>query len=314
MYSTGSAADLTALITAFVSFATANAGYTLHASRSETISGLLYDVRALEKGGIYTWIRWRADNLYMLMSTGTGASWGTITGKYKVSTNDVETQIWPIQGPYTSYHLFTDGIRVFCAAERSNGSYQHFGIGSVNKFSAWTGGEFCVGQYFNTSQNLSFNTNVHGYMFGTGPTQTVGGSAISPTYQRSSSVIVQYGSRLGVACQWTPQSQLTMPSFFYTTGVSKAMLDGPILNSPNSFNGRTVLFPVICSLYDNDGGSNLLMPLGDIPNLRIVNIANLNPKDTVNTDWMVFPLNIKNQPSVPDQYIDTGDYGWAYKK
>jgi hypothetical protein len=52
--------------------------------------------------------------------------------------------------------------------------------------------------------------------------------------------------------------------------------------------------------------------MGYVPNLRLINIALLNPKDVVNTDWMVFPLQSKT--GLSGSYAKTLNYGWAVRK
>jgi len=84
-----------------------------------------------------------------------------------------------------------------------------------------------------------------------------------------------------------------------------------ITYSPNAFNGRSVLTP-INMVQASSGDTGPYYQLGRVGNARGVNILNLNPKETVNTDWMVFPLSQKNGPGTV--YINSGNYGLAYRK
>lgn len=87
-------------------------------------------------------------------------------------------------------------------------------------------------------------------------------------------------------------------------------------DSPNSSNNRAALIPVEFALasvpYQSNAAAFQYMQIGQIPTAASIDITNLNPKDTVNTDWMVFPLSQKNGDAT--RFVNTLNYGMAYKK
>jgi len=87
-----------------------------------------------------------------------------------------------------------------------------------------------------------------------------------------------------------------------------------LTDSPNAFNTRTALLPV--QMYVGSQPQDLTpehwLELGNIPTAASVNIVNLNPRETINTDWMVFPLCQKNGDGT--SYVNTGVVGMAYRK
>jgi hypothetical protein len=59
-------------------------------------------------------------------------------------------------GPYTSYHFFTDNTTkyIHVVLEYSPGLYRHFSFGTINKIGSWTGGQYAVGHIMSTSPGL----------------------------------------------------------------------------------------------------------------------------------------------------------------
>jgi hypothetical protein len=82
---------------------------------------------------------------------------------------------------------------------------------------------------------------------------------------------------------------------------------------PNTFNDRSMLIPTYLWVYDNrSGGSLRNIPVGTIPNARILNITNISPEAIVETDWVVFPQFQKTGDAFAAP--ESGLHGVAYKK
>jgi hypothetical protein len=86
--------------------------------------------------------------------------------------------------------------------------------------------------------------------------------------------------------------------------------------SPSEFNSITPLLPILASA---DRPSSLVSPLGYAPDLRYINMANLEPGQLLTiggVEWLCFPLIQKTDTynnsgsTVPS----SGTYGLAYRR
>lgn len=288
---------------ALMAFAVANAGMTETVRRTETISSQSWTVVCLSKSGRHWWFRWRTSSVFgMPSSSNAGAAWATLTDR---PSQDAE--VAPIIEPYTSYHFFTEGTCVHAAVEMSNGAYVHMSFGDITKFGSWTGGHYFANTrtlYNDPSHYNIPDSNNHHFMF-----MGFDKGVVSNT-QRSI-MYVPYNSKNYAYIQ---DSVVSGFNTVIAAGFSGGIYNRFIANSPNAFNDRTVGVPIMMYLLENaSGGSNLHMPLGYVPNIRFINIRDLAPKDLVNTDWMVFPLQSKNT-GLQNSYANSGNYGWAIRK
>jgi hypothetical protein len=317
-YATGNAATVDALMNALISFSIANAGMTEVVRRTETISTLSWTVVCLQKGTSFWWMRFRDSACYGFPATSSaGATWATITGRPAS-----ESWLAPLIQPFTSYHFFSEGTTVHMAAEMSSGAYAHLNFGDITKYGSWTGG-----QYFavtRTSFNISADASSvalfdHCWPFtgyqtdnnrvGTNATSGLGWSFIHLPYNgRDFATLGQTGySSSGVAATYNRTF-----CFGYSQHLAEA--SSPIFHSPNAYNNRSLGLRLEIFLKDAiGGGSGLLQPIGYVPNLRFINIANLNPKDVINTDWMVFPCQFKNG-ALLNSYSNSQNFGWAVRQ
>lgn len=307
-YDTGSATTVDALMDAVVAFAVAQAAMTQTVSRVEDFDAGAgvdnYDVVCLSKGGSHWWLRWKSNTVFGMPATSSaGATWTTITGR---PLNDC--QWFPIFEPFTSYHLFSDGTCVHVFVEMSNGSYSAMSFGDMTKWGTWTGGA-----YFDTSFTSTASTQLNQPAAGTHSWLFDGRSGSSaPGYGL---VRVQFNdkefARVGVS---NGGAAVVTYNRVFATGFAQGVYDEFIANSPNAINNRSAGVPVMLFLNDDiAGGTNLLTPLGFVPGIRLINIKNLNPKDLVNTDWMVFPMQSKNAGLV-NVYANSLNYGWAVRR
>lgn len=306
MYATGSATTCTILMDAFLAFAVANAGMTEAVRRTETISSQSHTVVCLSKGGRYWWFRYRSNTISMKPATSSGGTtWSNIP-----SGPATESRIEPVFEPFTSYHFFTEGTVCHLAVEMSNGSYFLASFGDVTKFGTWTGGHYtAVTNTAYTSSSFYNNTTYsgHSWLF-------TGGSAsgLSTSNQDYSMMYVPYDGKDYALVSGT--SNVTGYGALTTTGFTPGVYDRFVSHSPSAYNNRSPGLPVFFFLRDNmSGGSNLRMPLGYVPGIRLINIRNLNPKDVINTDWMVFPMQSKNV-GLLNFYTNSGEYGWAIQQ
>jgi hypothetical protein len=310
-YSTGSATTVVNMMSAFRSFAVANAGMTLSINRTEQVPSAsvdpldAYTVICLSKTGQHWWFRYRSNKVFGFpCSSNAGADWANITNR---PLNDSE--LTPIFEPFTSYHLHSEGSMVHAALEMSNGSWTHMNIFSLTKYGSFTGGHGLG--VTNCLTDSSFGPDIsgtyHNYMFGTPAMNDGGGLFMSRMYLPYNGK--QYAN-IGVPISHSSTDYNGALFAHHVNGVGDRILR----DCPNAFNGRTFGVRMEAFLLDNaPGGSGLWLPLGYIPNIRAINIKDLNPKDVINTDWLAFPCQAKNA-FLLNTYANSVNRGWAVRK
>lgn len=301
-------------MTAVVSFAVSNAGMTVAVSRTETILAASWEVRCLSKGSSYFWLRWKSDDVYGMPATAsTGATWAAVTGR---PTDD--SRWYPVSAPFNSYHLFTDGTMVHCAAEQSVGAWQHFTFGDITKYGSWTGGHFVGMTYtwwnnstiFLTNPAPAANYSACGFTMTDAPFGFVSSNG-TYSYLYAPKSGRDYASAQGAA---TPATYNKMFVWGYGGGGTNIGDYEQLATAQlNNFNGRTPGLRMEAFMYD-DGASLHWMPIGYFSNIRMVNIRDLSPADTINTDWMVFPLCKKSAGGTFNVATTSANYGWAIRK
>lgn len=308
-YTTGSAATTAALIDTILSFAVAQLGAT-EVHRGVDADDNSYTIICLAKGSSYWWFRVKANTVYhMPCKSGTftgGSGWSDITDAPLYAT------LWsPITEPYTSYHLFSEGNVVHAVAEMSNGAYTMLSFGDIVKYDSWTGGAFSESFYGYTQHTSHYNSPTsafHGHQF-PGRASTVFAST------GAGRMYLPYNGKDYATFGYSLAGDANFNAI-HATGWALDVYNGIISNSPNAFNNRTAGIPVNVFLYDDEPdpvGSDLYVPLGVIPGVRLINIQNLNPKDVINNDWMVFPIQSKNL-GLLNSFVNTGNYGWALQQ
>jgi hypothetical protein len=304
-YATGSATTVDNLMSALFTFAVANAGMTLGSLSAEQVPAFttdpahLFNRRSLTKGGRSWDFLWNLVDFRCRPGLADSSAWESVAVKPAADS------VWfPLLPPFTSYHLFTEGSVVHLAVEMSNGGWTHMNFGDVTKYASFTGGHYLSITSTDPGISVGNTDNYKFCLFGSFQDNGIGGAFGT----QSSSMYIPYNGRDF--------------SFFVDTlspGVLAAahtpdVIDTLIANQPNVFNGRVFGPRLELFLYnDASGGSRLLMPLGYVPNLRAINIRDLNAKDLVNTDWMIFPCQGHNS-FVVGSYANTFDRGWAVRK
>lgn len=317
-YQTGAPASTTDLITTFINWLVSDGGFTLantwtfnasSGSADNGTSGVAYTARALSRGGAYVTLCWKTTDpnlLYLNTCTNnptsgrlnqqTNSSSGTSNGSMLVELGTA-----PLR-----YHMFSDGNHSHCAVEWLGGVYQHINVGSLTKYGAWTGGLYVTGTYWNRTQvsginYVSWEGNYHARPFDAMTSSSIGiYGHVRADYL--SQTIAHFGN----------DSLAGNAAFGLPLWGNKYMLN----RSPNAFNGRALLVPIEITLgLEDSTNPTYHIPLGRVDNCAYINITNLNPGDTILTDWMIFPLSAKNSGGTTTAgYINSLNYGIAYRK
>lgn len=299
-YATGSAATIPNVMDAMSTFAQANAGMTESKRRTENIinhagASESMTVICLTKGTSNWWFAYGATDCQgFLADTNNGTVYHNTAG-----VQSSVTRIFPIAAPFTSYHLFTEGSVVHVAFEMSSGAWTHLNFGDITKYGAWTGGSYLGVD----NQDLSgaglttfFGNGVGNAIFGGVNNFNPFGAGDSA---QASKIRITKGSRSYGVFDGAPNLATndggTTPCC--ALAVTAGVIDALTRDSPNIFNNRAMGPRLEVFVSDTSvifaGGTNQWLPIGFIPNIRFINVALLNPKDLINTDWMAFPIQSK---------------------
>lgn len=309
-YQTGTPPSTTNFISTLINYLVSDGGFALGNTWTFTSntasnpdspgSNANFTARALSRDGQYVLLAWLTTNpgfLYLNTSSNNPTS-GQLNAQSDCSNTSmyVELGTAPIR-----YHFFTDGMATHCALEWLGGVFQHINIGYISKYGSWTGGVYVSGTYWARTGSTDYpawGSGSHARPFD-GITNSGRNGIIRVSYL--SQQVAQFGYQSG-----TGNIAFGMPL------LTRYMLD----RSPNAYNGRAVLAPIEIFLGLTDSNTpSAMIPLGRVDNCAYINIANLNPLDTILTDWMIFPLSAKNSGgTVSSGYINSGNYGIAYRK
>lgn len=276
---------------------TVNGGYYFMAGG---IEGVSVDYRTYIKGGVingHTPTPLEADPIFIY------AFDDQVGYQYTATAND-------FAGPYVKYHMFggqegTEGNYFYCVVEKTAGLFAHFGMGDLDRIGD-TIGRFVV--CLNWSYSAFYWRNVdsayHQRLFD-------GHSSLN-SGERGHLAFHQLTPDIG-----DPGYDPAVPEN-YIFGYDNSHVFGGVggsLNlyfgedSPNAFNGRTMLMPNYIHV-DDRGSPSWQRIVGIAPAFRFLKMDNLQPEDIIDTDWMVFPLKTKNAATGPTSYNYAIAYRW----
>ena len=350
-YSTGSAADLTALLDAIRVFAIAQ-GWTV--DRWTSASRLLFMRRGQTfvtmEGSSRTYNNWDSGSSVstteqtLRMAIGTGITAGLTTyhghpGSIVTTATDADRiEVNDLTGSFPSYHLFADNsvsghihVVVQCSTER----WQHFSFGEVDKGTFTHAG---VGYLVGTNRIYNRESSA------TDPTSTlVKYNDISKIVYpflgnwASDSFPTTYNHRQIHAPDALPNNvnwpvvsvqntELWDGSFLWkptdwprlsNLGEAKP-LNAIIKNPINQWNGTVMLWAIPCIV--RSAAVSQMIYVGDFPNVRALNMEGMSPGQEISLGpdtWKVFPIGRQTawgtKVELGFQY-STGQYALAYKK
>lgn len=323
MYSTGVPSTTQNLIDSYISFLVSYAGLTLGNTwtfQSTTVyapdfSGttLNWTARALGRDGQYILLAWptTAPDRIALNSATVNPTSGRINAATGSAANSVIIELGtaPVR-----YHFFGDGNSGHAVVEWIGGCFQHINVGYVEKYDSFTGGIYVTGTMNNRQFSSSGNYGAIFSAYNSAPFDSKDASLLNfnyPGHVRADfngfnfHSFGSYGNVGGRAI-----------SLYFKGYDASEVYSWLLTRSPNSFNGRAILIPTELLLASTDDYAPASwVPLGRVSNCAMINIANLDPGQTILTDWMVFPWSAKNSGgTVAAGYIDSKNYGMAYKK
>lgn len=302
-YQTGTASSIEDLMQALHDFAVAQ-GWT------SNIMSTTNDWMAINNGSVFVQFRWDNTSAFAIFHsrgfTGTGTAPGNQTGDdgcgnvdasapYNAAVSSGRRVNGIGNGPFTSYHFFTDGTKkyIHCVLEYSPGLYRHWSFGTIDKIGTWTGGEYCVCTLYESNTVTS-----NSYLFG-----SLGGTTAADA-NRAGSLHIEGMANQSGGMQWMLFSQQGSGVGNDRGGQARIVAPGatlnfnPWLNSigflrASLLNGFLPLIPMPIWWRNTTPTPNQYMLLGFAPDMHLIQMANFNPKDefTIGSDtFKVFPL------------------------
>lgn len=295
-YETGISTSPSDLISKLVTFAVAN-GWTNTAKTTGN---------CLSKGSIFVGLGATSSNTQVSLRGGTssaGTDWNALTNNpgYSVVVNCGA-------GPFVAYHLFAgeEGGSEYLHAvvEFASGRYRHFTLGALVKHGAYTGGTYVDGVNWNASTNFINQPDAQQH--------TV--ICCANTDNGSGHVYADFDAKTN---NWV---RVRGAGDFTTTfGPGSVRSNGINQMFPNlgyaRFNLRNLTAPLT---YFANRASSLRSPLGRIPNMRQVGMANLESGAILaigGDEWKCFPIAQRTETwgSGSSSIESSGPYGYAYK-
>lgn len=310
MYATGTPTSLSDFLNSLATFA-ASAGWTVD---NNAASGSTYYL-AVHKNSCY--LGFYVPNTAALAGTlrlelwgATGYAGSTLPSAQAGASPQAAYMFPPPVGPYNAYHFFSTaagGVNyLHSLLEYSAGNFLHIHGGALNPVGGASPATYVAGTLWSTTAGGSGSADG-------GP----GGSGNFTPFSAESPAgagyrLFQIRATVDSTARW-----------FYPGNASPGRAIGAVrassknvhafARSPNTFNQLTPFIPL--SLFVERAAGNIFSYLGDVIDMRWVNLSNYQAKDeiTIGADtWKVYPV-ISKQP-FGSATAATNNYGFAFRK
>ncbi|MCK5318165.1 MAG: hypothetical protein KAJ55_09630 [Anaerolineales bacterium] len=200
-------------------------------------------------------------------------------------------------GPHTAFFFFENDASpayVHIVVEVDAGRYRHFGFGEILKIGDWSGGEYCYGHFWSQPTSQIDNPAVSQHTFGMDASAT--GQTLAATMR-----VDGYPGEPDPATVWANIVNNTAITND-TAGNPRWIAVGGWRHSREyaAFSGFEFtlataykpLFPIPFELWDPSGTPDLGRRVGFQADVRMCNIANLEPGQIISIageDWYFFP-------------------------
>lgn len=227
-----------------------------------------------------------------------------------------------VAGPWTKYHFFAyEGANpaVYVVVEESPGIFRHaFGFGNAIKYNDYTGGEFAYGCYWSQNANDIDVPSAQWHALLLDGCNSASQELLGGTMHVEGMPNGPASHKWGVFVNDTVASN-------DGDGNRRVILFGASRGGPwvrelswmrsSQLNSYKILMPITIWYRDTLDTPDEVIPLGEMPNVAMVNMANFSPGEeiTVGSDtWMVFPWVRKQRLDAGTEESRHG--GYAYKK
>lgn len=189
-------------------------------------------------------------------------------------------------GSNVPYKIFSGANYIHVVVEVATGIFIFIMIGHLNKYGAYTGGAYCTcthTEYDNSSRSVKI------------PSQHY-------IFQRAGGVHVEIDGYYNF--YHAPLGGPTSPHTETLLINAQIAIERWAGFSPNDFNLVSAMQPIVLSVHR---GSGLYSPIGEVPDIRALNIKNMNSGDvlTIGADnWEVYSMSSESVSQI----------GYAFKK
>jgi hypothetical protein len=307
MYATGTPTSLSDFLNSLATFA-ASAGWTVD---NNAASGSTYYL-AVHNGSCY--LGFYVPNTAALGGTlqlqlwgATGYAGSTLPAAQAGASPQAALMFPPPVGPYTAYHFFSTNAGptyLHTLLEYSSGNFLHLHGGCLNPVGGASPCTYVAGTQWSGLTGIPAAND-------SGP----GGNNFTPfSGENTASGYRQFQLRATVdsVARWFYPGNAT-PGRAIGSVRSGSKNVHAFARAPNTYNQLAPLIPL--SLYVERAVGNVYSYLGDVIDMRWINLANNQAKDeiTIGSDtWKVYPVISKQPFGSPT--AATNNYGFAFRK
>lgn len=251
-----------------------------------------------------------AESFIITQSTSwtSSTAWGSQPNQTPISTGSARSNF--VTGTIPIYHFFYfPGGMLYVSFQLSAGNWSHFGVGDMVKFGDYTGGSVCLGNFISPVAGIidsPFN----------GSHAQFGMTSNAVTHRNNFRVDYLGSNKFYFAS--TPQATDTrgytsaFPLSWAYNATNFQITATHIWTTPSVTTQATTLYPIY--LYINQGVNTAKsIPVGELPDIRIVNMRFFNSGDVFDTDWYIFSIGSKRDWAIRDNQINTGYIGVALR-
>jgi len=305
---TGTSTSLKNFSDSFLAFAVANTGFTDAGTVAMTAGGGDVDAHSVTKSGVtFVFVTAQASEfitnsvqrmeMRMCYAAPVAATAWTVSNPVG-QQGLTQMGVFGAGLTFSSPHwFFTDGVACHAVLEIFPNVFSHLSFGQLEKYGAYTGGEYITSTYFfaksgttpfpylqSLSNHMPFaesnngtNTGYVRYAQGGNdeddfaPMGTATNTLASGFFQNSKGIVHYNDANLG-------------------PGAGSGIVGSLFVNSPSAFNLRAMLIPIRFLLRDTTTTTLQYHPAGCVGGVRLVNIKELDPEAVIDNNWQVFPL------------------------
>ena len=227
-----------------------------------------------------------------------------------------------IAGPHTAYHFFEQDANpayIHVVLEVDAGRYRHMGWGELEKIGDWVGGEYCYGQFVNQNATVIDNPNSGSNQTGLDGTAQLGQN-FSPTMHvrdQPEQAAADRWSVIGTSGNFPAGQDRAGNDRLHSIGSTRGGMTSSVMSQfrMSQLTAFKPLIPIPIVVADNTGTPNTARLLGTQPDVRVINMASLEPGETFTVageTWFAFPW-VKKQ-FLKNDTEESWNAGFAYRQ
>lgn len=299
-YETGSATDPADLLDKLRLFCIAESIVV-----NEFLNDGTYDILSVQIGTGFFSLGYDSANEEIVgyQATGftTSTAWGAQPNATQSSNAQGSTTNLVPDSTISIYHFFYfPGGMLHVAFLNSDGLWRTFGLGELVKYGTYTGGAFMYNNYRSTNTSQIDQPYSSSHSNGPMGTAASGREPVLRVDHPSANYFYYIGENDTLATRGYSNQQVTGSQ-------------GEILLSTPSSSSQATSTDVISYSIVSDANTDKTIPVGELPDCRIINLFNYNAGDTYDTDWLVFPLVRRDDPDLREDLHNSGYVGLAFR-